>query len=205
MESQLKISKTINSTLEKRITGLERQCLRKEQHSRRECVKTAGIPDSTNEIKVCKLIGKVTGINVNQDCLESCHPLPSEKKHKIIVNFSRPEDAKSILQNENKNKNFNPRSIDIDSNKVFINESLCRYYKFLRSKSKKLWTEKWIEAFWVSNGQIKLRIEPEGAVSGISHIQDLQKFLPDYNFQSDKVSFFININLGEWIYSCVLY
>ena len=37
----------------------------------------------------------------------------------------------------------------------------------------------------VSKGQIKLRIEPEGALSQISHIQDLQKLLPDYNFQSD--------------------
>ena len=30
-----------------------------------------------------------------------------------------------------------------------------------------MWTETWIEAFWVSNGQIKLRIEKEGAVSQI--------------------------------------
>ena len=43
----------------------------------------------------------------------------------------------------------------------------------------------WIEAFWVSNGQIKLRIEQEGAVSRISHIQDLQKLLSDYNLFSD--------------------
>ena len=97
-----------------------------------------GIPDLTNEIKVCELIGKVTGINVNQDCLESCRPLPSDKKNKIVVKFSRRKVAESVLRNKNKNKNFNPRSIDTDSNKVFINESLCRYYKFLWSKCKKL-------------------------------------------------------------------
>ena len=56
---------------------------------------------------------------------------------------------------------------------------------FFRVGAKRLWTEKWIEAFWVSSGQIKLTIEPEGAVSRISHIQGLQKLLPDYNFQSD--------------------
>ena len=96
--------------------------------------------------------------------------------------------------------NFNPRSIDIDSNRqykhsidsidieVFINESLCRYYKFLWRKCKKLWDEKWIEAFWVSKGQIKFRTEPEGAVSQISLTQDLQKLLPDYNFQFDQFS-----------------
>ena len=80
MESQLEISKTINNTLENHITTLEKQCSRNEQYSRRECIDIVGIPDSTNEIKACELIGKVTGINVNQDCLESCHSLPSDQK-----------------------------------------------------------------------------------------------------------------------------
>ena len=106
MESQLEISKTINNTLEKHITTLEKQCSRNEQYSRRECIDIVGIPDSTNEIKACELIGKVTGINVNQDCLESCHPLPSDKKNKIIVKFSRRKDSESVLRNKNKNKNF---------------------------------------------------------------------------------------------------
>ena len=81
MEFQLQISKTINNTVEKCITSLEKQCWRNEQYSRRECVEIVEILDSTNEIKVCELIGKVTGININQNCLELCHPLPSEKKN----------------------------------------------------------------------------------------------------------------------------
>ena len=59
--------------------------LEKRQCSRRECIELVGIPNSTNEIKVCELIGKVTGINVNQNRLKSCDPLPSDKKSKIIV------------------------------------------------------------------------------------------------------------------------
>ena len=80
IESQLQISKTINNTVEKCIISLEKQCWRNEQYSQRECVEIVGILDSTNETKVCELIEKVTGINVNQNCLELCHPLPSEKK-----------------------------------------------------------------------------------------------------------------------------
>ena len=64
-------------------------------------------------------------------------PITLRQKKKIIVKFSIRKDAKSALCNKNKNKNFNPRSIDLDSNKVFINESLCCYYKFLWSKCKK--------------------------------------------------------------------
>ena len=76
IESQLQISKTINNTVEKCIISLEKQCWRNKQYSQRECVEIVGILDSTNETKVCEL----TGINVNQNCLELCHPLPSEKK-----------------------------------------------------------------------------------------------------------------------------
>ena len=50
-----------------------------------------GIPDSTNETKACELIGKVTGINLNQDCLEHA---TLRQKNKIIK-FSRRKDALS--------------------------------------------------------------------------------------------------------------
>ena len=46
-----------------------------------------------------------------------------------------------------------------------IKESLCRYWKFLWNKCKMIQSESWIEAFWVSNSQIEIRIEPEGTVS----------------------------------------
>ena len=61
-------------------------------------------------------------------------------------------------------------------------EGLCHYCNFLWIKCKKLWTGEWIEVFWVNNGLIKLRIEPEGAASRILRTQDLHKLLPDYNF-----------------------
>ena len=104
--------------------------------------------------------------------IQSCHPLTSDKRNKIIVKFSGRKDAESVLENKSKKKNCNPRCIDIDRSKVFINESLCRPYKFLCSKGKKLWTEELIEPFWASNSQIKFRIEPKGDVSRISYIQE---------------------------------
>ena len=70
-----------------------------------------------------------------------------------------------FVKKTNKAKGFNPHSIGIESGKVFINESLSHYYNFLCSKCKTLWSEEWIEAFWVNNGEIKCRIKPEGAVS----------------------------------------
>ena len=65
MESLLQISKTIKNALVKCITSLEKQCWRNEWH---ECEEIVGVPDSTNETKVCELIEKVTSINENQNC-----------------------------------------------------------------------------------------------------------------------------------------
>ena len=42
--------------------------------------------------------------------------------------------------------------------KVFINESLCDYYKLLWSKSKKLFLEKRIASFWVTNETVKIKL-----------------------------------------------
>ena len=81
IESQSEILKTISSALEKLITSLEKQCWGNEPYFWHECLEIVRIPDSTNETKVCELIEKVTGINVNPDCLELCHLLPSDKKN----------------------------------------------------------------------------------------------------------------------------
>ena len=103
MESQLEILKTINNTLEKCITSLKKQCWRNKQYSRRECIETVDIPDSTNETKVYELIEKGIGININQGCLESCQIIPSDKKTKIIVKFLRRKDLESVVRNKNNN------------------------------------------------------------------------------------------------------
>ena len=179
-ESLQQISKTITEGLQKHITETEKQCWRNDQYSCRECVQIVGIHVLTNDSNERELVGKVTGINVNQDCLESYHPLPSDKKNKILVKFSRRKDAESVLKN--KNKIFSHWDINL---KVFFNVSLCCHYIFLWSKCKKLSTEVWIKAFLIGSSQIIFRIEPKEAVWRISHIQGLQKLLLDNNIQSD--------------------
>ena len=74
------------------------------------------------------------GISITPDSLEACHCLPSDQNDKLIIKFSRRKDAKMILSKKYKAKAYNPHSIDVESGKVFINESLCHYYKFLWSK-----------------------------------------------------------------------
>ena len=56
--------------------------------------------------------------------------------------------------------------------KVFINENLCGYYKLLWSKSKKLFLEKNIASFWVTNGTVKIKLLND-QVRSITHKVDL--------------------------------
>ena len=79
---------------------------------------------------------------------------------------------------------------------VYINDSLCFYYKKLWSKCKKLWTNKFIFGYWVSNGSIKIRISERSPVKVISHIVDLEKLFPDNPLLKDdhiKSSFYRDI------------
>ena len=49
LESQLFVTKNVNSLLLQRATDLERQCWANTQYSRRECLEVAGIPESVKQ------------------------------------------------------------------------------------------------------------------------------------------------------------
>ena len=66
---------------------------------------------------------------------------------------------------------------------VYINDSLCFYYKKLWSKCKKLWSNKFVFSYWVSN--VKIRISKHSTVKAISHIVDLEKLFSDNTLLKD--------------------
>ena len=69
--------------------SLERQCWKNEQYTRRECIEVVGIPDTTNETKVCDLTEMATSISITPDSLEA--------NDKLIIKFSRRKDAEMVL------------------------------------------------------------------------------------------------------------
>ena len=146
-------------------------------------VEIVGIPDNTDETKVCDFLSLATGTTIKPDDLEACHPLPSNDNNKIIVKFSKRKTAQLVLKEKKKFSSIDPRSIDIPSGKAYLNESLCKYYKFLWSKCKQLWCDEWIDSFWVFNGQLKVKDLDEQKIYSICDIADLQKLFPDYDFK----------------------
>ena len=65
------------------------------------------------------------------------------------------------------------------ANKVFINHSLCPYYRVLWSKSKVLLNMGKISRLMVSNGTVKVKISEISAPISITHADDFTKYFPD--------------------------
>ena len=57
---------------------------------------------------------------------------------------------------------------------IFINNSLCTYYKKLWAKCKKLWINKYINGFWVLYGLIKIKVSESSPPVTIAHDVDLE-------------------------------
>ena len=59
-------------------------------------------------------------------------------------------------------------------NKTYINQSLCPYYRMLRSESKSLHRVCNFFVYYVSNGKIKIKIRENSRLLIISHTSDLE-------------------------------
>ena len=177
IESDLVISRNVNVKLVERLVVTERKCWAKEQYSRRECLEISGIPEFVSDSALeDKIQGVLHGIDVEVDTenIESCHRLKGKgSKGKFILKLSKRKDAEKIKLNKKKLKNIDHKKIGLScGTKLFINESLCGYYKLLWSKCKTLFLEKKIASFWVTNGTVKLKFLND-RIHSITHEVDL--------------------------------
>ena len=121
---------------------MERQCWANAQYSRRECLDAVGIPsevkDETLEENVVGIFDKL-GCNINSDRIEACHRV-SKNNNTVIVKFTRRKDCQKVWNKKKELKNHKLEDFGLPGQvKIFINSSLCPYYKMLWSKSKKLY------------------------------------------------------------------
>ena len=117
--------------------------------------------------------------------IEHCQWLKSIGPKKVIITFAKCKDTNLIQKNKNKLKGMNLCLIGIN-NPVSITDSLCSYYKVLWQKCKKLWSSKYIHAFWVSNGTLRLKLAENGRVHIITHSQDSDELFPENKLLKDE-------------------
>ena len=141
--------------LTEQLSNVERLCWSNAQYSKRERLEVVGIPSSVNirhlEGKVCTVFNRI-GVAVKPDDIEACHRL---HKKKTIAKFSKRKVCQQVLRVKKELKNIDPSKFDFpEGTAIFINESLCSYYKMLWNKCKKLWGKKLIYTYFTSNGNI---------------------------------------------------
>ena len=86
---------------------------------------------------------KKLDVEIDSSNIDDCHWLPSKEPKRVTAKFSKRKDANSIRKVKKSLKGMNLSSIGVRS-PVHINDSLCKYYKMLWRKCKKLCVNKFI-------------------------------------------------------------
>ena len=125
--------------------------------------------------KVCDFFYKI-GVTVTENDIEACHRLKGDK---TIAKFCKHKMHQNVLHKKRSLKRVKPSDAGLSGETpLFINESLCSYYKGLWSKCKELWNEKLIYPYFTINGNVKYTLREGGKVYTVPHKNDFRK-----NFQ----------------------
>ena len=128
LQSELAVSKQVNSLLSNRSTSIERQCWAKAQYSGRECLDVIGIPSKVNadvlEEKVLNNFGKL-GCDILPERIDACHRV-SKKSSTVIVKLTRRKDCQQVWSVKKDFQKINMEDVNLlGQNKLFINRSFC--------------------------------------------------------------------------------
>ena len=153
LRSELAVTKNVNNLLLTRLTTLEKQCWANAKYLRRECLDIVGIPHEVSEEvleeKVLKIFGKL-GCDISPGRIEACHRV-GRATVTVIVKFFKRKDCQHVWSVRKDMKKLTMEDFELPgNNKLFINRSLCPYYKMLWFKSKKLHSLGKIHSFFVS-------------------------------------------------------
>ena len=88
LEADFKVSKSVFEALKSNIVVLKHQCWSNEQHSRRECLETSGIPSDSEAGKLEETILKVfekLDFNVDPKNVEDGHWLKTRSGSKKVI------------------------------------------------------------------------------------------------------------------------
>ena len=185
--SSVSSASVIASQFGDRVMKIERNLSQQLQYSRRECVEFVNVPESIPqkdlEAKVIDMFA-VAGTKVYPRDFHAVHRIRGKT---VIVKLVNRKDASFILRNKKELRNLSEKNrgkLGVGANtKIFVNESLCPYYRFLFGKCNALFKGNHISASYTMNGVIKIvtnnvledgTSNPVGGVTqNIGHLNDL--------------------------------
>ena len=133
LESELSVARQVNNKLKEHIVSLEPQCWSNSQYSRRERLEITILLDKTDQKDLENTalnIFRKLDVEIDSSNIEDCHWLPNKGPKRAIIKFSKRKDANRIRHCKKNLKEMDLTSLGISS-PVFINDSLCQYYKML--------------------------------------------------------------------------
>ena len=104
----------------------------------------------------------------------ACHR--QRETGRVIVKLLNRKDAQNVLKEKHKLRSINLYDDNTDTNnkrKIFINQSLCPYYRKLYGMVKDLNNEGLIDSFWITNGTIKISLSSQSKPISITRESDL--------------------------------
>ena len=157
LKSENSTVKQANSLLSKRLDDMERHCWTNAQYSRRDCLEVVRIPGSVQnnqlEDKVLTIFKKI-GSEVSPRDIGGCHHLKKDND-RVIVKFSRRKDCGQIMSVKKDLKHLKMQDVGLPGNcSIFINTSLCPYYRMLWSKCKRLHDLGKFSNIYISSGTL---------------------------------------------------
>ena len=187
LESQLKVSQTVNKNLVEDNLLQKKRLNKIEQYSRRENVVISGIPaDSTDVEKKLMCILKNVGVSVQPSEISACHAI--KKKGDYILRFVNRKIVNQIFQKRNQIEAYNSSEIWGQSAKHRVYPNLSPTYSKLRYLAKKLKGMGAVNHFGSNSNGVWIQKEVESAKTPIDCDEDVAALLPEGIILSDILS-----------------
>ena len=181
--NQMKKSYKPHEGMENRTIAIEKRLAEQEQYSRRECIEIVGLPQDANGGELEDLVVETfdtAGVQVERRDFHAIHRLKDQKT--VIAKLVNRRDSVNILKKKKKLRQLSDNEkTKLRSSKIYINESLCRPYRQLLSKSNALFKKGYINSFYTTNGKIKVHYDGEQGeeISTITHVSDLYRIFEE--------------------------
>ena len=126
---------------------------------------------------------KRIGGEIDERDVQACHRL--KEKERTIVKFVSRRECLQIIRRKNKLQSLDPTELDFpEITKIFVNESLCPFYRGIWNKCKKLRVIQKVHQFCTLTGLIHVKLEEIGPSKIVTHMVDLKELFPDVDIEN---------------------